>query len=134
MRTPKEMRFKTLVLLLHPSVKPLEYSPYLAAGVLCIELIENIDERRHVVLRAVDAVNTVVDGNETNVVVGEYHLGIHTDLQVIASKTAHILDDNRANKPVINHSTESIPVRAVEVRAAVPVIGCCTVRTNKITP
>jgi hypothetical protein len=99
-----------------------EHGPDLAAGVLGIEFIEDIDERRHIVLGAVDAVNTVVDGDEADVGIGENHLGIHTDLQIVSAKPGHILDDDRSDKAVINHGAEPVPVRTVKIRTAVTVV------------
>lgn len=99
-----------------------EHSADFTAGVLGIELIEDIDERRHIVLGAVDAVNTVVDGNEADVGIGENHLGIHTDLQTVSAKLGHILDDDRSYKAVINHTAEPVPVRTVKISTAVTVI------------
>ena len=63
-----------------------EHSPDFAAGILGIELIENVDERCHVIFGAVDAVHAVVDGDEADVGIGKDHLGVHTDLQIISAK------------------------------------------------
>ena len=63
-----------------------EHSPNLSAGVLGIELIENVDERGHVIFGAVDAVHAVVDGDEADVGIGKDHLGVHTDLQIISAQ------------------------------------------------
>ena len=55
-----------------------------------LELIENVDERRYVVLCLVVDVNTVVDGDEVDVGVRKNHLRVHTDFQVVTTESAHI--------------------------------------------
>ena len=105
----------------------LENGAYLAARVFGVELVENVDERRHVVFSLIVAVNAVVDGDEADVGVRENHLRVHTDLQIITTEAAHILYDNRANLAVIHQFHEPVPVRAVEGRAAVAIVheqGC----------
>ena len=54
----------------------------LLAGILHIELVDDVQERREVIILLVGAVHTAVDGNEANVVLGEHHLGIEADLKV----------------------------------------------------
>ena len=46
-----------------------EYSLDFLAGVFGIELVENVDERRHVVVHLIGTVYTVVDGDEADIVV-----------------------------------------------------------------
>ena len=101
----------------------LKHSADFPAGILGVKLVEDIDERGHVVLCLVRAVHTVVDGNEPHVSVGKNHLGIHADLQVVTSKAAHILDDNRSDLPVIHQIHQALPVRPVKRRSAVSVIN-----------
>ena len=68
----------------------LEHCAYLATGVFGVKFVKNIDERSHVVFRLIGTVYAVVDSDETNVGIGKYHFRVHTDLQIIASQTAHI--------------------------------------------
>ena len=57
-----------------------------SGGLFNRALIEYIDERRHVVLGAVDTVHTVVDGNEANIGIGKDHLSVHADLKVVSAQ------------------------------------------------
>ena len=91
-------------------------------GVLGVEFVEQVDERRHVVLRAVYAVHTVIYGDETDIVVREHHLGQHSNLQIISAEPAHILYDERTDLTFINHPGKALPVRPVKGSAAVAVI------------
>ena len=54
--------------------------------ILGIELIENVDERCHVIFGAVDAVHAVVDGDEANIGIGKDHLSVHADLKVVSAQ------------------------------------------------
>ena len=38
----------------------------------------------------------------TSAKIGKQHIGVKTDLQIIASKTGHILDDNALDFPRLN--------------------------------
>ena len=85
-----------------------------AACVLGVELIENVDERRHVVIRLIVAVNAVVDGDKADVGVWENHLRVHTDFQIITTEAAHIFYNDCADLAVIHQFHETVPVRSVE--------------------
>lgn len=47
-------------------------------------------------------VHSVVDSDKMHAKIGKQHIGIKTDLQIIASKTGHILDDNALDFPRLN--------------------------------
>ena len=95
----------------------LEYSADLLACVLGIELVEDVDERCHVVIHLICAVHTVIDGDKADIVVREHHLRVHTDLKIITPETAHILDDDRADLSLVDERNEPSPIGTVEVRA-----------------
>lgn len=100
----------------------LEHSLYFPAGVFGVELVENVDEGRHVVFRAVDTVHAVVDGDEADVVGREKHLRVHTDLKVVPSEAAHILDDDDADFVLVDHADEPLPIRSVEIGPTVAIV------------
>ena len=94
----------------------------LPAGILGIELVEDVDEGRHVVFRAVDAIHTVVDGDEADIVGWEHHLGVHAHLQVIPAEAAHVLYDDDADFVLIDQAEEPLPIRSGEIRPAVTIV------------
>lgn len=100
----------------------LKHSLDFPAGILGVELVENIDEGRHVVFRAVDTVHAVVDGDEADIVGREKHLRIHTDLKVVPSEAAHILYDDDADFVLVDHADEPLPIRSVEIGPTVTII------------
>ena len=100
----------------------LEHSLYFPAGVFGVELVENVDEGRHVVFRAVDTVHAVVDGDEADVVGREKHLRVHTDLKVVPSEAAHIFHNYRSYLSVLGHGFHFAKRGTVEGRAGVAVV------------
>jgi hypothetical protein len=62
-----------------------------AARVLGVEFIKDVDKRRHVIVLMAVAVHTVVDGDEADICIREDHLRVHSDFEVVPSKSAHIL-------------------------------------------
>lgn len=99
-----------------------EHSSDFTAGVLGIKFVENIDERRHVVLHLVVAVHAIIDGNKTDVGIGKNHLRVHPDFQVITTEAAHVLHNNGAYLALIHQRHQAVPVRPVERGAAVAII------------
>ena len=104
-----------------------ENGAYLPACVLGIELIENVDERCHVVFSLIIAVNAVADGDKSYVSVRKYHLRVHSDFQVITTEAAHIFYDDSADLAVVHQFHKPVPIRSVEGRTAVAIVheqGC----------
>lgn len=99
-----------------------EHSLDFLAGVFGVELVENVDERRHVVLHLICTVYTVVDGDEVDIVVREHHLRVHTYLEIVPSQPAHILYDDGADTPFVDHAEQALPVRAVKIGSAVTIV------------
>ena len=95
----------------------------LPAGVLCIEFVEDIDKRRHVVFCLAIAVDTVVYGDEADIRIRDNHLCVHANLQIIPSKSAHVFDDDRSHTVFIDKRHQTFPVRAVKVCAGKAVIN-----------
>lgn len=71
----------------------------------------------------VGAVDAVVDGDKTDVRTGKEHFRVVSDFEVVSAETAHVFDDDCADAAFFCKRNEALPVRAVEVRATVPVIN-----------
>ena len=67
-----------------------ENGSYLTASILSIKFIKDINKRGHVVFSLVCTIYAVVNGNEANIGIGENHLCIHTDFQIVAPQAAHV--------------------------------------------
>lgn len=95
---------------------------YFPARVLRIELVEDVYERCHVVFSLAGAVHVIVEGNEPYVRVGEYHIGVHSHLKVIAAQAAHVLDDDRTDRAFVHQFHQPLPARPGERSAGIPVV------------
>ena len=73
-------------------------------------------------VHAGDGVHAVVDGDEADVVIGEVLLRVVAHLQVFAAQAGHVLDDDRRDVAQLDVLQQPLEVRAVEVRAGVPVV------------
>lgn len=99
-----------------------EYSLDFLAGAFGIELVENVDERRHVVVHLIGTVYTVVDGDEADIVVWKHHLRVHTYLQIVPTQPAHILHDDGADTAFVDHAEQALPVRTIRICSAVTIV------------
>ena len=94
----------------------------LVAGIPGIPFIHDIQERCEVVVRAVLTVNAVVDCNEVDFFLREQDLGIEPYLQVVTTKSAHVLDNDHADISGMNLRQQSLKARSVKVSAGITVI------------
>ena len=95
----------------------------LLAGVLHIELIDDVQKRREVIILLVGAVHTAVDGNEADVVLRKHHLGIEADLKVVATDAAHVLSKDDTDLPRFDQRDHPLPVGTVEVCAGITIVN-----------
>lgn len=52
----------------------------------------------------------------------EKHLRVHTDLKVVPSEAAHILDDDDAYFVLVDYADEPLPIRSVEIGPTVAIV------------
>lgn len=93
----------------------------LFTGVLGVPFIHDVSER-HKVIVALGSINAVIDGNEHHTFLAE-HLHKLTDLQVITSHTAHVLDADLGDIALLDLLHHGKKARAVEASAGDPVVG-----------
>ena len=86
------------------------------------DVLENVDERRHVVVHLICTVYTVIDGDEADIVVREHHLRVHTHLKIVPSQSAHIFHDNGTDTPFVDHTEQALPVRTIKICSAVTIV------------
>ena len=94
----------------------------LFTAVLDIELVDDIQERSKVIVLLVGAVHTAVHGDETDIVFGEKHFRVETDLQIVSADTAHILGDDDTDLIVLDQLNHSFPIGSVEVGTRVTIV------------
>ena len=82
------------------SLRPIDSLDFLAC-VLGVPFVHNVFERNKIVV-AVYAVVAVVYGDKSHVVLRKQNFRVHSDLNVITSKTAHILDYHGFNLAALN--------------------------------
>ena len=64
----------------------------------------------------------VADGDEADVVRREDVVRVLSDLDVVPSEAAHVLDDDDVDPPALRIFEHPLYAGAVEIRAAVPVV------------
>ncbi len=85
------------------------------ADVFGVPFIDDIAEGCKLVV-TLGTVYTIIHRNKVKIMFGEHDLCIHTDLQIITSKTRHILDDNTLDKTRLNICYHLLKAWAVEGR------------------
>ena len=94
----------------------------LLTGILGIPFVDDVQERCEVAILTILGIDTVVDGDKADICVWKLDLGVHSYLQVISAKSAHIFHDDCSHQTFIHHADQPEPIRTVEVGTAVPVI------------
>lgn len=94
----------------------------LVAGISCVPFVHDVEERSEVIIRSVLTINAVVDRNEVDFFLREQYLGIEPYLQVVTTKSAHILDDDHTDIPGMNLSQQLLKAWAIKVSAGITVI------------
>ena len=91
-------------------------------AVLDVKFVDDIQKRRKIVVLLIGAVHTAVYSDETDIVFGEKHLSIDTNLQIVSADTTHILGKNDTNFIILHQFNHSFPIGSVEVSSGVPII------------
>ena len=94
----------------------------LFTAVLDIELVDDIQERRKIVVLLIGTVHTAVHSDEADIVFREKHFRVETDFQIVSADTAHILGDDDTNLIVLNQLNHSFPIGSVEVSPGVAIV------------
>ena len=87
----------------------------LLAAVLYIELIDDVQERRKVVIHLIGTVHTAIDGNEPDIVLREKDLRTETYFQIVSSDSAHAHGKKNTDLVCFYHGDHALPFRTVEV-------------------
>ena len=95
----------------------------LAAGVPRIEVIHHIFQNNQHLIVLAECVNPVIQSDETAAEGWEHKVCIKADLKIVSAKTAHILDDDRADFSGFGFCKHCLKSGTVEVTPCVTVIG-----------
>ena len=98
------------------------------------DVLEQILERHQLVAVFILGVNIVVDSDVAHIIGREYLLDIKTGVQLVSSKAGKILCDDDGDVAVAHVIHHLFKGWAIEIRAGIAIVGCCTERTNKFTP
>lgn len=101
----------------------LEHRTDFLTGVLGVPFVDDIKKRSKIAVLLIGAVHAVVDGNESNICAGQHHLGVVTYLEVVSAQSAHVLYDDRTDLALVHKSHKALPIRAVEIGAAVAIVN-----------
>ena len=93
----------------------------LLGSIAGVHFVENIADRGKLVFSAC-AVYTVIDGDKVYAKLREKYIRIHTHLQIVAPKSAHILYNDALDFASLNIGKHTLEARTVEVRSRVAVI------------
>ena len=85
------------------------------------DVLEHIADRGKLTFAAC-AVHAVIDGNEMNAKLRENNIGIHSHLEIIAPKAAHVLYDDALDPSCLDVGKHTLEARTVEVCAGITVI------------
>lgn len=92
------------------------------AGVLRVPFVDDVQEWCEVTVRLVCAVHSVVDGDESHISIGECDFGVVANLEVVASQSGHVLDDDRCHIAYIYLCNHALEVGSIEVGTAPSII------------
>lgn len=67
-------------------------------------------------------VNSVIDRDKMHAKIGEQHIGVETDLQIITPETGHIFDDNALDFSSFYIGKHTLKSGTVEVCTGIPVV------------
>ena len=96
-------------------------SANLLRGIAGIHFVEHIADRGKLTFAAC-AVHAVIDGNEMNAKLRENNIGIHSHLEIIAPKAAHVLYNDTLDPPSLDVGKHTLEARTVEVCAGITVV------------
>lgn len=83
--------------------------------IIVTPLIHDIQERGKIIVHRIITVNTVIDCNEPDILLREYHFSVEADLKIVSSKSAHVLNNYRINFACFNIGNHLLKSRSVEV-------------------
>lgn len=101
---------------------PFKHGSNFLARILCVPFVDDIEEWCKIAILLTGTVYTVIDGNEANISFRESYLSVVAYLQIISSKTAHILYDYGSDIARVHLSDHVLKIWAVKVRTAVTII------------
>ena len=77
-------------------------------------VIDDVQEWCEVAVHLVGAVYSIVDGDESDVGIGECDFGVVTDLEVVASQSRHVFDDDRCHIACVHLCDHALEIGSVE--------------------
>lgn len=86
------------------------------------DVLHQIPEGRKVVGGLIQAVHTIVDGDEAHTVAWEDEFRVLPHLKVLTAQSGHILDDERFHLTALHQLHNPLPAWAVEVCPRVAII------------
>lgn len=78
-------------------------------------VLDDVQERRKVVIHLIGTVHTAIDGNEPDIVLREKDLRTETYFQIVSSDSAHAHGKKNTDLVCFYHGDHALPFRTVEV-------------------
>ena len=94
---------------------------YLSANILRIHLVHYVTKRAEIVL-SVFAVNAIVDGDKSDIMLGKIIVSVLTYLKVISTKSRGILDNNGRDISHLHILKHLLKAGAVEVGSRISIV------------
>ena len=93
----------------------------LFTGIFGIKIVKNIANHGKIVV-PFGTVHRIVDGDEAHIVAGKDDFSKPTDLQIVSTKSAHVLNNPSANQALLHQGKPLLDPRTVEVRPGVTIV------------
>ena len=92
------------------------------AGVLGIPLVHDIKERGKIIAGSILTVDSVVDGDEPHILLREHHFGVESNLQIVSSEPAHVLNDDGADLPGLHLGDQRLKAGPIEIHTGISIV------------
>ncbi len=85
------------------------------------DVLDDVPKWRKIVI-ITRTIHTVIDSDETDILIGEHDLRVHSDFQIVSTEAGHIFDDHAVNISRFNISQHLLKTGAVETRTTVTIV------------
>ena len=70
----------------------------------------------------IGTVYPIIDGNKSDICIGQENLRIITYLEIVSAKPAHILDNNRTDPAFVYQSHKALPIWTVKIGSRIAIV------------
>ena len=67
-------------------------------------------------------VDSVVDGDEPHILLREHHFGVESNLLIVSSEPAHVLNDDGADLPGLHLGDQRLKAGPIEIHTGISIV------------